>query len=128
MKKTLILIVISATISLTACSHKNPMETQSQEDTARFLIAASIYASDKMKLNLPVAEKSLRYGDCVFNHMIDSSFCPNFYDYMIEYADKSDSDFSNITIEDLKNREVYRSVEKTYFDTALKNMQITKKK
>ena len=104
------------------------METQSQEDTAKFLIAASIYASDKMKLNIPVVEKSLRYGDCVFNHMIDSSFCPKFYDYMIEYADKSDSKFSNITIEDLKNREIYRSVEKTYFDTALKTIKTTKKK
>ncbi len=128
MKKSLILFTIAAIIGLTACSHENPMETQSQQDTAKFLIAASIYASDKMKFNISVLEKSLRYGDCVLNHMIDSSFCPKFYDYMIEYADQSGSSFSSITIEDLKDREIYRSVEKTYFDTALKTIKITKKK
>lgn len=114
MKKTLTILSLASFIGLTACSHENPMKTQSPDATVKFLSAASLYASDKMDIKRSRKEKELWYDKCVYNMMMSNDFCPKFYDYMIEYAEKYDKKFSDITEEDLKNKEEYKKIEMKY--------------
>ena len=118
MKKTLTVLIIATTIGLTACSHKNPLETEPKEETAKFLKSASTYAEVKMNYKIREEDHGGIYAACMLGRkggpLAASSFCPKFYSYMIEYAKHVSSEFSDITIEDLTNKKAFAYIENMY--------------
>ena len=116
MKKLLTLLTITVTIGLSACSHKNPMETQTPEETAKFLIKASTYA--EVKYGYKINDHGIIYAGCLlkrYGGQIDSKEdCDKFYNYMIEYAHQSSSPYNSLTLEDLTNQKVFDSIHDEY--------------
>ncbi len=126
MKKTLVMLGLASMIGLTACSHENPIEKQPAAETANFLIEASDYASKKM------GDKTLDNGDtyeaCLYNRMLNSDYCPKFYNHMLEYSEKSNSPFSSLTLKDLENKETFRKISGAYLKKQLENMAVKRKR
>lgn len=108
MKKILTVLALSATVGLTACSHDNPLKTQPEDVMVKFIRSASTYAEKQLHY------KAYGSGDAYLYCMKgdlnkDPAFCPKLYDYMVEYAKKSNSAFDNLSIDDLKDKQFFES-------------------
>lgn len=94
-------------MGLVACSHENPLQTQPEEEMVNFLRDSSEYAAKKIKY-----KDSWRWGDvylyCMEGHLNkDPDFCPKLYSYMIEYAEQPGSKFTDLTVDDLTDKNVF---------------------
>lgn len=117
MKKILVILTIFTAIELVACSHKNPMETEPKEKTAQFLLDASTYAEIKINYKIKNTDHGIIYGACMDKHFandLTKEDCKKFYHYMVEYAHQSNSNYENITYEDLINEQAYTIIEEDY--------------
>lgn len=113
MKNILAILTVFIAVGLTACSHKNPMETAPKEETAQFLIDASTYA--EIKMDYKIRDHGVIYEACLDNNFEDDpGFCPKFYNYMLDYAHQSASPYDDITLQDLTNKEAFESVHPEY--------------
>ena len=115
MKKTLVILGMMTALSLSACSHKNPMETEPKEETAKFLVQASTYA--EIKINYQIKHHGITYAGCMqkrYGSKISKADCEKLYNYIIEYARQSNTDYENITYEDLTNKQVFDAVHDEY--------------
>ena len=110
-KKLTIVLTVPAMLFLTACSHKNPIETQPEKKAIIFLTKASSYSEQKMKYqNTP----GLMYKLCHIHQQPDKTLCPKVYNYIVEYSKQSKGKFSDITIEDLASNEAFERLRPYY--------------
>jgi len=104
LRKLTIIFTVSPVLLLTACSHKNPLETQPEKDAIVFLTKASSYAEQKMNYK---THRGLVYRICHIRQQPDKTLCPKVYSYIVDYAKQTNSKFSKITIEDLESSEAF---------------------
>lgn len=110
-RRLLIAYVVPAALCLTACSHKNPLETQPEKDAIVFLTKASSYAEQQLKYQ---SSPGYMYELCHTNQQPDKTLCPKVYGYIVDYAMQSNSKFSKITIEDLESSEAFERLRPYY--------------
>jgi hypothetical protein len=117
-KKTGIVLSVLAAVALTACSHKNPLQTQPEAEIATFLKQASLYAEQTM--NYPPAGAGVMYGACMLHpQQDDPNFCPTLYNHMLDYAKQSEGSFSKITRADLQDKAAFDHIKRTYLNSNL---------
>lgn len=112
LKFTMSLLTLSGlSLSLAACSHHNPLANPDKAKVATFLVKASQYAEQNMKLNL--SPGGYVYADC----MEDKSTvnCRVLYDNMVDYGQHQPG-FKHLTTADLTDKAVWR----THADAYLK--------
>lgn len=111
LRKLTIILAVSPVLLLTACSHKNPLETQPEKDAIVFLTKASSYAEQQLKYQ---SSPGYMYELCHTNQQPDKTLCPKVYNYIVDYAKQSNSKFSDITIEDLESKEAFERLRPYY--------------
>lgn len=112
-KKSLLgVAVMSVTLGLAACSHDNPLTTQSQAATVDFLIAASTAA--EKELHFQVLHYGSAYGACMTQKFRYQADCPALVAAMVNYAQDTNGPFKSITVEDLNNSKAFESIQSAY--------------
>lgn len=114
-KKWLSVVSISAVLALSACSQDNPLTSQPQTDTVKFLIAASTAA--EKELHFQALHYGSAYGSCVMGKFRHQADCPLLYQTMVEYAQESNGPFKGITVEDLQNQKAFAPLQESYAAT-----------
>ena len=106
-KKIALLAALTASLSLAACSHENPIEKEPKAETLNFLTQASTYAENQ--LNFKTSRHGNMYGACMLGRVDDNpGFCDKLYTNMVQYAKKSTGSFQSLTLDDLKNEALFR--------------------
>lgn len=107
MKKILAIITIVASLGLAACSHENPLQKQPEENMVHFLRDSSEYAAKKMNYKGSWGDAYLYCMEGDLNK--DADFCPKLYGHMIEFSKKLGSQFKDLTVEDLTDKQLFDS-------------------
>ena len=106
-----LLIAASLLAALAGCSgHPNPLKTAEPKDSAKFLVHASQAAEKKLNLFNPPG--GYYYGHCM-QGKAQKAVCDKLYPAMVEYA-KTTEAFKSITVKDLKNPTVFKSLKDDY--------------
>lgn len=126
-KKVLLVSAISALMTATTYANENPLTTAPQKSAIKFLEKASSYATKKMEYSS--TNPKLTYNVCIDGSLAkkDPAFCPKFYDFMVEYAQKSKKSFKAVTAQDLQDKAFFDSIKEVYVKDAEKNPLILKK-
>lgn len=112
-KRIPIVSIVLVTCLLSAC-HKNPLKTNSEEDSTRFLINASIAATKILNLGLNEISSQRAYLNCMEGKAREID-CPTFYVAMTKLAqDKRFESFKGITVGDLSDKETFNVLRKGY--------------
>ena len=91
---------------LSAC-HKNPLKTQSEQNSTRFLINASVAAEKNLHLGLSDPSAQRAYLNCMDRKHITFD-CKAFYQAMADFSKKGTfPDFNEITLTDLTDKSVF---------------------
>ena len=94
--------------------HKNPLKTQTEHKSSRFLINASVAAEQSLHLGLGDVGARRAYPDCMErkNKNMD---CKALYQAMADFAQSGEfTDFKGITVADLTDVSVYDTLREDY--------------
>ena len=111
LKKSVVILGVVSALALTACSGSNPLEKESPKDVNAFLKEASAYAELNVDFNLH-DRQGYMYLTCMsgLKKPIKGhpDFCPTLYKDMVKYANKTDGPFSQLTVKQLTNQELFK--------------------
>lgn len=109
-KKTQSLFLcIGLSVVVSACSGSDPLKKQPVDQSAKFLIKASLYAEKRLKLLNP---GGYYYGECMRGKE-DKSVCKKLYREMVHYA-KNIEGYKNLTINELADANTYTRLGRAY--------------
>ena len=113
MSKRLPILAVVMTLGLSACQ-QNPLTKNSEEDTTRFLINASIAATKSMGLGLNDIEASRAYLNCM-DGKVQKYDCSTLYAKMTKVADDARfSAFKGVSVAQLTDKDTYNRVREGY--------------
>ena len=98
---------------LSAC-HKNPLKTQSEQNSTRFLINASVAAEQSLHLGLNDLSAQRAYLNCM-DAKSTTFDCTAFYQAMADFSKRGTfPDFKGITLTDLTDKSVFNTLREGY--------------
>ena len=114
-KLTLTMVTLASLLSLTACSHENPLTSQPTAETRAFVQEAS--RAVEQQWHLTVFPPGEMYYDCMMDNGMgdpasrkDPNFCEKFYTAMVTYANQSSGAYQAMTVKDLSDNVAFRTV------------------
>jgi len=118
MKKALPLIatcILAASVA--ACSHQNPLTNPDKHKVGTFLVSASRYSEQQMRLGNELP--GTVYADCMAGNA--QTDCSVLYDNMVAYA-KHQPDFQDLTVKDLTDFALWHTNEDAYVKAAFNQL------
>lgn len=106
-KLNAVLGVVTLAVLVTAC-HKNPLITNSETESAKLLLNASLYAEQTAGRMIT----GVGFQDCMGENLTRLN-CAKFYKDMTVYANKTKG-FKGLAVADLKNRDLYNKLQPAY--------------
>ena len=114
-KTSLLASVLVATVTLTACSGSNPLDTQPRSDSLKFVSKAS--SLTEQSLHYTAYPPGSMYRDCMTGTAMSDpvikknpELCDKLFEGMAAYAKTTDGAYRNITVDDLKNDKAFRNL------------------
>ena len=118
---SVIAIVVSGTLLLSACSaHKNPLTQTDKKTASTFLVNASEHTEKALKYTPEKAIGGDYYGQCMA-HKHAAKNCEKLYKGMLQYA-TTQPDFKSLSKSDLTNQKVWVSLKDTYGAVSFDNI------
>lgn len=115
--KGLMVGLMTATIS--ACHHENPLKTQPAKASVTFLINASANAEKRLHFAIHKDAYGFVYLECMEGKQSPDIECDALYQGMIAFAKEGHySSFLTITLPDLTDQKVFKSLADEYAETA----------
>src|SRR3990167_11061563 len=112
--KIKMLLIIGA-ILLTACHHDNPLKTNTQQQSATFLMNASANVEQRLKFTMKTDERGYGYLECMEGKDNPEINCPALYQGMIAFAKEDHyTGFAGITLADLTNQTIFNQLYDDY--------------
>lgn len=112
-KRIAIISMLLVTCMLCAC-HKNPLKTNPEEDSTRFLINASVFATKVLGLGLKDILAQRAYLNCMDGKAVDFD-CKALYLAMTQIPTNTRfSSFKGITVAELTDKETFDSLREGY--------------
>lgn len=112
-KKFSVSALVIGVCFLSAC-HKNPLKTQPEHDSTRFLINASMAAEKKLHLGLGDSLAQRAYLNCMDGKNTPFD-CNALYQAMADFSQKAAfSEFREVTRADLTDKSVFKRLRAGY--------------
>ena len=112
LKKSVLCLAVSGVlaIGLSACSGSNPLKEKDTKEVASFLIDASKFAEQDLKL--PNA-RGLDYGRCMQGGKLNGVSCESLYELMASFA-KTQAAFKEVSAKSLADKAMFARVKGEY--------------
>jgi len=114
-KKTVIGSLLLTSLALTACSDTNPLDTEPRSESLLFIHKAS-EQTEKL-LHYTSYPPGAMYHDCMSGVAMSDpvikknpELCNKLFEGIVVYAKTTDGPYQNITVDDLKNDQIYRKI------------------